>query len=157
MSALLGLLQDELGRLLPQLRDWHGRLAAAADAALEAQWQRRIEAFRGAAAVFPDTPLPALAAWLQTAWQAADPRPDCAARIEAALAALAALAVTEPSAAAARLAALPRPGDEPRTVDAPAPASRQRTLFVSEVEENSAAMGRVLLQLIASPLTLLLT
>ncbi|HTA64149.1 MAG TPA: hypothetical protein VK753_01475, partial [Xanthomonadaceae bacterium] len=58
MNALWPLMQEELHRLLPQLRGFSNRLALADDATTAAQWQRRLQAFLGATRALGDTPLP---------------------------------------------------------------------------------------------------
>ena len=154
MSALWPLMQEELHRLLPQLRGFSNRLALADDAPSAAQWQRRLQAFLGATRALGETPLPAFIQAMLPIWSDGRRRQQQTQRATDALDALEFLADLDSAALAAGFERL-------RTVleNAPTPASvaddttdpRLLALFATEVEEKCAVMDRMLLQLEQQP------
>jgi two-component system sensor histidine kinase and response regulator WspE len=154
LSALWPLMQEELHRLLPQLRGFSNRLALGDDATSAAQWQRRLQAFLGATRALGETPLPAFIQAMLPIWNDGRRRQQQTQRATDALDALEFLADLDSEALA--------PGFERlRTVleNAPASASvaddtadpRLLALFATEVEEKCAVMDRMLLQLEQQP------
>ena len=164
MSALWPLLQDEMRKLLPQLRAWAEKLAAGADAEASAGWQRRLESFQSAAAVLGKSPLSTLVEQMRGAWAEGGDRERQAARVARSLDALDDLAGVDAAALPAKLAALPEKIaglDVPRA-PAATPASsgpaagegsdaRLLALFANEVDDKAAALDRTLVQLEQSP------
>jgi len=154
MSALWPLMQEELRRLLPQLRGFSNRLALADDATTAAQWQRRLQAFLGATRALGETPLPDFVAAMLPIWSDGRRRQQQTQRATDTLDALEFLADLDSE-------ALTDGFDRLRAVlqSAPAPASavddtadpRLLALFATEVAEKCAVMDRVLLQLEQQP------
>ncbi len=150
MSALWPLMQEELHRLLPQLRGFSNRLALADDATLAAQWQRRLQAFLGAARAFGETPLPDFIEAMLPTWSDGRRRQQQTQRASDALDALEFLADLDAT-------TLARGFDRLREILENAPASvavaddigdpRLLALFATEVDEKCAVMDRLLLQL----------
>lgn len=159
MTSLWPLLQEEMRRLAPQLRGWTERLAAGADAEASAQWQRRLESFQAAAAVLGPTPLARLIAELRGAWSGERERATEAARIARAVDLLDELAQVDAAALQTRLAAIPERLAALDSARAATPAARGAdtidarlmALFANEVDDKSAAMDRLLLQLEQGP------
>ena len=154
MSALWPLMQEELHRLLPQLRGFSNRLALADDATMAAQWQRRLQAFLGATRALGDTPLPDFIAAMLPLWSDGRRRQQQTQRATDALDALEFLADLDAAAlgdgfdrlrAQLESASLPLASAD-NTTD-----PRLLALFATEVEEKCAVMDRVLLQLEQQP------
>ncbi|MFY2764167.1 hybrid sensor histidine kinase/response regulator [Arenimonas sp. MALMAid1274] len=155
MKALWPLMQEELARLLPQLRRFADALAHGEDGAAAAQWQRRLAGFQGATRALGDTPLPAVIERMQGLWQGVGSREEHVAQARRWMDALTAIAAQEFEPAIAALQAL---ANEPAAIAVPAPAAvpagvdaRLRALFATEVDDKCNAMERVLLQLEQSP------
>ncbi len=154
MSALWPLMQEELHRLLPQLRGFSNRLGLARDATTAAQWQRRLLAFLGAARALGDTPLPDFVGAMLPLWSDDRRRQQQTQRATDALDALEFLADLDAN-------ALTSGFDRLRLILANAPAliaatddttdPRLLALFATEVAEKCAVMDRVLLQLEQQP------
>ena len=153
MSSLWPLMQEELHRLLPQLRGFSNRLAISQDPPAAAQWQRRLQAFLGATRALGETPLPAFIEAMLPIWSDGRRRQQQTQRAENALDALENLADLDGDSLAEgfdRLQAVidagpaALPGEE-------AGDPRLLALFATEVEEKCAAMDRVLLQLEQQP------
>jgi two-component system sensor histidine kinase and response regulator WspE len=156
MKALWPLMQEELARLLPQLRRFADALSHGEDGTAVAQWQRRLGTFQGATRALGDTPLPAVTGRLQQLWQGSGPREARLAQARRWLDALADIATLDFDPAMAALQAL----DADAATAAPAPPprvagdsvdQRLRALFATEVDDKCHAMERVLLQLEQSP------
>ncbi len=155
MKSLWPLMQEELSRLLPQLRRFADALAHGEDGTAVAQWQRRLGSFQGATRALGDTPLPAVTGRMQQLWSGAGTRDALVAQARRWLDAVADVATLEFDPAMARLTALeseaasaaPAPGRTPHAdVDL-----RLRGLFATEVDDKCNAMERVLLQLEQAP------
>jgi two-component system sensor histidine kinase and response regulator WspE len=152
MSALWPLLQEEATRVLARLRPLVDEFGQGDEAALRAQWRRRVEAFRSAVTVTGDSPL---AAWVT--------------RLLGLFSADAASAAVVPVARRAldlleRAAALPYDeamaqfdGDAVAVPAAPVPVANEAVdprllaLFAQEVDDKCASMERVLLALEQAP------
>ncbi len=154
MSALWPLMQEELHRLLPQLRGFGNRLALADDATTVAQWQRRLQAFLGATRALGETPLPDFVEAMLPIWSDGRRRQQQTQRAQDALDALELLADLDADALAGgfeRLRALvENQAVSPAAADDSADP-RLLALFATEVEEKCAVMDRVLLQLEQHP------
>src|SRR4249919_2338020 len=153
MSSLWPLMQEELHRLLPQLRGFSNRLALSQDATAAAQWQRRLQAFLGATRALGDTPLPAFIEAMLPIWSDGRRRQQQTQRAKSALDALESLADLDTDALAdgfeqlrALLAVTPEALSAGEIGD-----PRLLALFATEVEEKCAAMDRNLLQLEQQP------
>ena len=154
MSALWPLMQEELHRLLPQLRGFSNRLALAHDATMAAQWQRRLQAFLGATRALGDTPLPEFIGVMVPVWSDGRRRQQQTQRAADALAALEFLSDLD-------AASLEQGFERLRSIldSTPAPVTaadetgdpRLLALFATEVEEKCAVMDRMLLQLEQQP------
>jgi two-component system sensor histidine kinase and response regulator WspE len=150
MSTLWPLLQEESVRLLKQLRPLAETLAAGEDGMAVAQWQRRLKSFHAAARVLGDTPLGALVERLQGMWAEGEPAgasgPAATHALDA-LEAVVGLPFTEAMERLAEgLAAPPAPVNFGDPVD-----PRLLTLFAHEIDEQGAAMERLLLTLEQAP------
>jgi two-component system sensor histidine kinase and response regulator WspE len=154
MSALWPLMQEELHRLLPQLREFSNRLALADDATTAAQWQRRLQAFLGATRALGETPLPDFVAAMLPIWSDGRRRQEQTQRATNAIDALVFLAELDSE-------ALSRGFDRLRLILENLPTAmagvddtadpRLLALFATEVAEKCAVMDRVLLQLEQQP------
>ncbi|HEY2347311.1 MAG TPA: response regulator [Xanthomonadaceae bacterium] len=150
MSSLWPLMQEELHRLLPQLRGFSNRLALANDATAAAQWHRRLQAFLGATRALGDTPLPAFIGAMLPIWSDGRQRAQQTRRAIESLDALEALADLDGNSLATGF-------DRLRAILESTPAAirgvdeagdpRLLALFATEVEEKCAVMDRMLLQL----------
>ena len=153
MSAIWPLLQEESTRLLAHLRAQLRALAEGDEGPAIAQWQRRLKAFQAAAGVLGDSPLATVVGKLQGVFAGGGPVVAALAPAQAWLEALeTASALPYPAAMAAlaaRLAEAP-PGDAPA---APGEAVDPRllALFTQEIDDQCAAMERVLLTLEQAP------
>jgi two-component system sensor histidine kinase and response regulator WspE len=153
LSALWPLMQEELHRLLPQLRGFSNRLALAQDATAAAQWQRRLQAFLGATRALGDTPLPAFIEAMLPIWNDGRRRQLQTQRATRALDALESLADLDADALADgfdRLQALLE-AEPASSTNENAGDPRLLALFATEVEEKCAVMDRLLLQLEQQP------
>jgi two-component system sensor histidine kinase and response regulator WspE len=153
MSALWPLMQEELHRLLPQLRGFSNRLALGQDPTASAQWQRRLQAFLGATRALGDTPLPAFIEAMLPIWNDGRRRQQQTQRAMDALEALENLADLDADRLAdgfeqlrTTLEALPATASASDNGD-----PRLLALFATEVEEKCAVMDRILLQLEQQP------
>ncbi len=149
-------MQEELGRLLPQLRGFAETLAEGEDGVASAQWQRRLSAFQGATQVLGDSPLPALVLRMQSLWVEPGALGVKAARARHWLQAMSAIAASEFEAALGAMSALAAETEAPAATQpevAPREAvdARLLGLFATEVDDKCQAMERVLLQLEQAP------
>ena len=153
MSALWPLMQEELHRLLPQLRGFSNRLALTQDATAAAQWQRRLQAFLGATRALGDTPLPAFIEAMLPIWSDGRRRQQQTQRATNALDALETLADLDADALAEGFEKLRELLDaEPAAASAGETGDpRLLALFATEVEEKCAVMDRILLQMEQQP------
>ena len=153
MSALWPLMQEELHRLLPQLRGFSNRLALAQDATAAAQWQRRLQAFLGATRALGDTPLPAFVEAMLPIWNDGRRRQLQTQRAATALDALETLADLDADALAEGFVRLQAVLDAEPTIASADEGGDPRllALFATEVEEKCAVMDRMLLQLEQQP------
>jgi two-component system sensor histidine kinase and response regulator WspE len=158
MNTLWPLVQQELARLMPSLREWAQRLGRGHDGEAAAQWLRRLDALRGAARVLHQPGFDRLLQWLLGAWNDPSDRAARAADVQAALALLDALLGADADQLGERLAALDheiaRFGD--RRAEATRKAeqgvdARLRGLFAAEIEDKTTAMSRLLLRLEQQP------
>lgn len=157
MMNLWPLVRAELTRLLPELAGWAQRLSVSEDGAAAAQWQRRLESFQGALVVLENAVLSRFVMQLAAVWRAGG-RERAARLTEAGLAWLSSLAELDATAASRRLDELPE-FLKHFEHDAPAPAARTAgdadsrlvRLFAQEVEDKTAQLDRLLLQLEAAP------
>ncbi|MGH8029509.1 MAG: hybrid sensor histidine kinase/response regulator [Arenimonas sp.] len=152
MSAIWPLLQEELARLLVHLRTQLRAIAAGDDGAPIAQWQRRLKAFQAAVGVLGDSPLAATVTKLQALFAGDSPL----AALPAAQSWLDALdsagAQPYPAAMATLAAELadPIPAGTPSSPGDPVDP-RLLVLFTQEIDDQCAAMERVLLTLEQAP------
>ena len=153
MSALWPLLQEEAKRLVAHLRLQLRALAEGDEGPAIAQWRRRLKAFESAAGVLGESPLVAAVARMQALFAeggaALAAMPAANAWLDAFETAVALPHDQAMVALGARLA-------EPAASEAPAaPAEpvdpRLRALFTQEVDDQCAAMERVLLTLEQAP------
>ena len=154
MNPLLPLLQQELARHLPALRGWAQQLLVDDDPAKQAQWSRSVQALGSAASVLAEPSLSALVHWLGDWVKQGEARRSQSAEVAFALAQLQALAEAAPGEAERLVAALSLPESR---AQGPAALSEQaqpaeadgslRALFGVEVEDRTAAMSRLVLQL----------
>ncbi len=157
MKALWPLMQEELGRLLPQLTGFAEALTQSEDGVASAQWQRRLSAFQGATQVLGDSPLPTLVQRMQGLWSEPGEHGAKVARARHWLQAMSMIASNEFEAALAAMRALaaetPAPVVTRAAESAPQEAvdARLRGLFATEVDDKCQAMERVLLQLEQAP------
>jgi two-component system sensor histidine kinase and response regulator WspE len=157
VKALWPLMQEELGRLLPQLRGFAEALAEHEDAVASAQWQRRLSAFRGATQVLGESPLPILVQHMQGLWSESGDRDAKLARARHWLQAMSAIAASEFEAALEAMRVLAADTTAPIAAAEIARAPREavddrlRGLFATEVDDKCQAMERVLLQLEQAP------
>lgn len=156
MNALWPLMQEELARLLPQLRRFADALAHGEDGTAVAQWQRRLGTFQGATRALGDTPLPAVTVRVQQIWNGGGEREALLAQARRWLEALAEIATLEFDPAMARLGVLEAEAAAAPAVAPPRAANdsvdqRLRDLFATEVDDKCQAMERVLLRLEQSP------
>jgi len=149
MSSLWPLMQEELHRLLPQLRGFSNRLALSQDATAAAQWQRRLQAFLGAARALGETPLPAFIEAMLPIWSDGRRRQLQTQRATSSLDALEKLADLDADQLTDGFGELRSILDSlPSTLGAgDAGDPRLMALFATEVEEKCAVMDRLLLQL----------
>lgn len=157
MMNLWPLVRAELTRLLPELSGWAQRLAVGDDGAAAAQWQRRLESFQGALVVLENAALSRLVLELAGVWREGG-RERAARLTESGLAWLRSLAELDATAATRRLEELPAfLAQFERGAAAPPPRggsdadTRLVRLFVQEVEDKTAQLDRLLLQLEAAP------
>ena len=158
MNPLLPLLQQELARHLPALRGWAQQLLVDDDPAKQAQWSRSVQALGSAASVLAEPSLSALVHWLGDWVKQGEARRSQSAEVAFALAQLQALAEAAPGEAERLVAALSLPESR---AQGPAALSEQaqpaeadgslRALFGVEVEDRTAAMSRLVLQLEQQP------
>src|SRR4249920_963852 len=153
MSSLWPLMQEELHRLLPQLRGFSNRLALSQDATAAAQWQRRLQAFLGATRALGDTPLPAFIEAMLPIWNDGRRRQLQTQRAADALDALEILADLDADALADGFERLQSVLEAEPSVSSASDDGDPRllALFATEVEEKCAVMDRMLLQLEQQP------
>ncbi|MBW8366905.1 MAG: Hpt domain-containing protein, partial [Arenimonas sp.] len=153
MTALWPLMQEELARLLPQLRRFVDAMGHGEDAAAAAQWQRRLTAFKGATRVLGETALPNVVERMEVLWQSPgshDERLAQARRCIDTLATIAGQDFTQALETLAGMAIATVPAAAP-AASAPALDARLRGLFATEVDDKCNAIERVLLQLEQAP------
>lgn len=153
MTTLWPLMQEEIARLLPQLRRFADAMAHGEDAASAAQWQRRLTAFQGATCVLGETPLPNLIERMQVLWQLPGRHDERLIQARHLIDTLAKLASQNFADALETLAGIPDATSSASVPIAVAPAldARLRGLFATEVDDKCNAMERVLLQLEQAP------
>lgn len=156
MRALWPLMQEELTRLLPQLRRFADALSHGEDGTAVAQWQRRLGTFQGATRALGDTPLPAVTGHLQQLWSSGVAQDAALDQARRWIDALAEIATLDFDAAITALQELQAEAESPaRAVPERAADDsvdlRLRGLFATEVDDKCNAMERVLLQLEQSP------
>ncbi|MEO6172331.1 MAG: response regulator [Arenimonas sp.] len=152
MKALWPLMQEELARLLPQLRRFTDAMAQSEDAASAAQWQRRLAAFYGATRALGETPLPSVVERMQGLWQLPGTNDDRVANARQWIDTLATIAAQEFDTALVTMAnAASGPSPATKRPAEPAVDARLRGLFATEVSDKCNAMERVLLQLEQAP------
>ncbi|PZO10199.1 MAG: hybrid sensor histidine kinase/response regulator [Lysobacteraceae bacterium] len=153
MKSLWPLMQEELARLLPQLRRFADAMAHGEDAAAAAQWQRRLSAFKGATGVLGETPLPHVVKRMQVLWQSPGSHDERLAQARRWIDTLTTIAAQDFADALETLAGMA--GATAPAAAPPAPATaldaRLRGLFATEVDDKCNAMERVLLQLEQAP------